>query len=123
LRSNGGFLNPTSGTTNSTGHFIVTFTSNNTGTFIITAFASKSGYNPGLNSTQVVVLLPSLSISIISPPSPKNGSTVTSLPIILKVRITSEEIPIKGAEVYFNLIDNDTKQFGPYITDLNGRDF
>lgn len=55
LSKSGGSLAPISGTTDSDGKLISTFSSSTTGTFTITASASKSGYSVGSGSTQVVV--------------------------------------------------------------------
>jgi hypothetical protein len=62
LSITGGALTQTSGTTDSNGRFTSTFSSGATGTFTVTASASKSGYNSGSGSTQVVV-------SAVPPPS------------------------------------------------------
>jgi len=55
LSSNGGTLNPTSGTTNANGQFTSSFSSSSTGTFTIDASASKSPYTPGSGNCQVTV--------------------------------------------------------------------
>jgi len=58
-----------------------------------------------------------LSLSIISPPSPTNGETVSSLPITLKVRATAGSTPVQGATLWFVL---NGSNYGPYYTDSNG---
>jgi hypothetical protein len=55
LTSDGGTLEQTSGTTDSSGQFTTSFNSSTADTFTITATASMSGYNPGQGSTQVTV--------------------------------------------------------------------
>jgi len=109
------------------------------------AVATKSGYVSGTSPTWSFTYSPSssqLSVSIVSPPSPSEGSTVTSLPITLRVRVTSDGSPVQGASVTFAIgalacvspggislqeanmgftpTDGGTGSYGPYQTDSNG---
>jgi len=54
LSCSGGSLSRTSGTTGSNGRLVTSFTSDNPGTFVVSATASKLGYVPGSNSTEVI---------------------------------------------------------------------
>ncbi len=77
----GDTLSPTSGYTNSSGHFTSTFTAPTVAgqtTITITAVASKTGYLDGQGQTQVSITTTTLSVSVTAnPPSVQSGETST----------------------------------------------
>ena len=91
-----------SGTSDSSGYFSCSYSPSQSGhTYSWYATASKSGYNNGQSSNWSFTYsptLPSLSVGLVSPPSPANGVTVTSSPVTLEARVTSGSA-VQGASV------------------------
>jgi hypothetical protein len=71
------------------------------------------------NSFQVQISTPALTVTVVSPPSPSNGGTVTSLPMTLQVRVTSGGSPVSGASVKFYL-DGNPLPGSPFSSDQDG---
>jgi hypothetical protein len=91
-----------SGGSDSSGYYSCSYPFTQSGhTYSWYASASKSGYNPGTSPTWTFTYqpVPSLSVGLVSPPSPPNGGTVTSSPVTLEAQVTSSGASIQGATV------------------------
>jgi len=105
LSNSGGSLSQASGTTDSNGRFTTTFFSSTSGTFIITASASKSGYNSGSSTIQVIVTYIPKSLEVIIE-SPQDGTNYKEgETICLKALVKSGSSPVSGATITFYLDD------------------
>ena len=87
-----------SGSSDSSGYYSCSY-SPSAGGYTWYASASKSGYTSGQSTSWSFTYTPSLVVSLVSPPSPSNGATVTSVPITLKAQVTSSGSGVQSASV------------------------
>jgi uncharacterized repeat protein (TIGR02543 family) len=114
-------FNPASGTPASGNPFSSTLTisttsSTPTGSYTVTVNGNPSA--TAATSFTLTVNVP-LSVSLISPPSPSNGGTITSLPVTFEAQVTSGGSPVQGASVGL-VLDNAAIANCSGNTDPNG---